>query len=154
MSKRCFNCKSTELVAAEHEDRIEVAGHKFTRSIPALRCARCGEETMKGADIEAFELEVAAELARHGELPADAFRFARRTLGMRAVDLAELLDVTAETVSRWENGKQAIDRRAAALLSSMVLDREEGRTSTLDRLKALKEPSPLPKLVRLVPRAA
>lgn len=154
MAKRCFNCKSTELVAAEHEDRIEVAGHKFTRSIPTLRCLKCGEETMKGTDIEAFELEVSAELARHGELPADAFRYLRRTLGMKAADLAELLDVTPETVSRWENAKQAIERRAAALLSSMVLDKLEGRTSTLDRLKALKEPSPLPKLVRLVPRPA
>ena len=153
MARRCFNCKSTELVAAKHEDRLEVAGHKFTRSIPTLRCSRCGEETMKGADIEAFELEVAAELARHGELPADAFRFMRRTLGMKAADLADLLDVTAETVSRWENEKQAIERRAAALLSSMVLDKLEGRTSTLDQLRAIQEPSPLLKLVRLVPRA-
>lgn len=154
MAKRCFNCKSSELVAAEHEDRIEVAGHKFTRSIPALRCSKCGEETMKGVDIEAFELEVAAELARHGELPAGAFRFMRRTLGMKAADLADLLDVTAETVSRWENEKQGIERRAAALLSSMVLDKLEGRTSTLERLRALKEPKPLPKLVRLAPRPA
>lgn len=154
MAKRCFNCKSTELVAAEHEDRMEVAGHRFTRSVPAMRCARCGEETMKGADLETFEVEVAAELARHGELPADAFRFMRRVLGMKAAELGELLDVTPETVSRWENEKQAIERRAAALLSSMVLDKVEGRTSTLDRLKALREPSPLPRLVRLVSRPA
>jgi putative zinc finger/helix-turn-helix YgiT family protein len=154
MAKRCFSCKGAELVAAEHEDRLEVAGHKFTRSLPTLRCSRCGDETMNGADIEAFELEVAAELARHGELPADAFRFMRRTLGMKAADLAGLLDVAAETVSRWENAKQAIERRAAALLSSMVLDKLEGRTSTLDRLQALREPSPLPRLVRLVPRSA
>jgi transcriptional regulator with XRE-family HTH domain len=30
------------------------------------------------------------------------------------VELAELLDVTPETVSRWENGRQAIERRAVA----------------------------------------
>lgn len=154
MAKRCFNCKSTELVAAEHEDRIEVSGHRFTRSLPVMRCTRCGEETTKGQDIEAFELEVAAELARHGELPADAFKYMRRTLGMKAAELAELLDVAPETISRWENDKQTIERRAAALLSSMVLDKVEGRTSTLDRLRALMKPSPLPKLVRLVPRPA
>ncbi|HTP29443.1 MAG TPA: hypothetical protein VMK12_27735, partial [Anaeromyxobacteraceae bacterium] len=68
--------------------------------------------------------------------------------------LAELLDVTIETISRWEHGKQSLDRRAVALLASMVLDRIEGRTSTLDRLKALLKPEPLPSVVQLVPRHA
>jgi putative zinc finger/helix-turn-helix YgiT family protein len=154
MAKRCFNCKSTELVAGEHEDRLEIAGHEFTRALPTLRCAHCGQETIDGSELETFELEVAAELARHGELQGDAFRFMRHTLEMKAADFAELLGVTAETVSRWENGKQAIERRAAALLSSMVLDKLEGRTSTLDRLEALKKPSPLPKVVRLASRGA
>jgi hypothetical protein len=36
----------------------------------------------------------------------------------------------------------------------MVIDKLEGRTSTLDRLRALLKPEPLPALVRLVPRAA
>lgn len=35
------------------------------------------------------------------------------------------------------------------LLAAMVLDRLEGRTTTLDRLKALLEAKPLPQLVRL-----
>jgi DNA-binding transcriptional regulator YiaG len=59
-------------------------------------------------------LAVAAELARRGELPAEAFRFVRRILGMKAAELAEILNVTAQTISRRENGKQAIERHAAA----------------------------------------
>lgn len=154
MAKRCFNCKSTDVVAGKHEDRIELGGHRFRRSVPTRRCKRCGEETIKGQDVESFELDVAAEFARHGQLPADAFRYMRRVLGLKAAELAELLDVTPETISRWENEKQSIERRAAALLSAMVLDKLEGRTSTLDRLKALMKPSRLPRLVRLVPRQA
>jgi putative zinc finger/helix-turn-helix YgiT family protein len=154
MAKRCFNCKSTELVAAEHEDRLEVAGHCFVRSVPSLRCARCGEETMKGEELEAFEVEAAAEFARHGEHSAEAFKFMRRILGLKAVELGELLDVTPETISRWENEKQAVERRAAALLCAMVLDKVEGRTSTLDRLRALRDPAPLPKRVNLAKRSA
>ena len=151
MAKRCFNCKGADLVAGKHVDRIEVGGHAFTRTVATRRCRRCGEQTIQGQDIESFELDVAAELARHGQLPADAFKYMRRVLGLKAAELAELLDVTAETVSRWENARQPIERRAAALLSAMVLDKVEGRTSTLDRLRALMKPSRLPRLVRLVP---
>jgi transcriptional regulator with XRE-family HTH domain len=78
----------------------------------------------------------------------------RKAIGVRAVEFAELLDVTHETVSRWEHGHLPVERRAAALLSAMVIDKLEGRTSTLDRLRALLKPEPLPALVRLVPRAA
>ncbi|MGC4118580.1 MAG: helix-turn-helix domain-containing protein [Myxococcales bacterium] len=154
MATRCFSCKGTDFAAGKHEDRLELGGHKFTRSVPTRRCKRCGEEMIQGQDVEGFELDVAAEFARHGQLPADAFRHMRRVLGLKATELAELLDVTPETISRWENEKQSMDRRAAALLSAMVLDKLEGRTSTLDRLKALMKPSRLPRLVRLVPRQA
>jgi DNA-binding transcriptional regulator YiaG len=82
--------------------------------------------------LEAFELDVAGELARHGEASSEAFGFMRRAMGVRAVDLAKLLDVTPETVSRWEHGRQPIDRGAAALLLAMVVDRVEGRTTTND----------------------
>lgn len=154
MPKRCFNCKSTDLQAAEVEERRTVAAHTFTRMLPVTRCAKCGEETIPLQALEAFDLEVAEELARHGEVSAEAFSFMRRTLGMKAADLAELLDVTPGTVSRWENGHEPIERRAAALLCALVLDRVEGRTGTLDRLRALLRPEPLPRVVRLAPRHA
>jgi len=154
MAKRCFNCKSTDLHEVEYEDSLSVAGHNFTRTLPAARCAKCGEQTISGEAIGTFEVEVAAELARHGEASAESFCFMRRALGVKALDLADLLDVTPETVSRWEHDRQRIDRGAAALLSAMVLDRIEGHTKTLDRLRALREPTPLPQLVRLVPRVA
>jgi len=152
MPKRCYNCKSTDLRQSQHEDRLDVGGHRFTRVLPATRCAKCGEETIPGPAMGAFELDAAAELARHGEMSAETFAFMRRALGLKAVELAELLDVAHETVSRWERAHLAVERRAAALLAAMVLDRIEGRTTTLDRLRALLKPEPLPHLVRLVPR--
>ncbi|MBI5543085.1 MAG: helix-turn-helix domain-containing protein [Deltaproteobacteria bacterium] len=154
MPKRCVECRSRELVAAEVEERLEVAGKTFTATIPTTKCAKCGATYLSHDAVGVLELGAAGELARHGEVSAEAFSFMRRALGVRAVELAELLDVTPETVSRWEHGRQPIDRGAAALLSSMVLDRLEGQTTTLDRLKTLLKPEPLPKLVRLVPRLA
>lgn len=154
MPKRCVECRSRELVAAESEERLEVAGKTFAATIPTTRCAKCGATYLSHDAVGVLELGAAGELARHGEVSAEAFGFLRRALGVRAVDLAEWLDVTPETVSRWEHGRQPIDRGAAAILSAMVVDRLEGRTTTLDRLKALLKPEPLPKLVRLTPRTA
>jgi putative zinc finger/helix-turn-helix YgiT family protein len=152
--KRCYECKSKKLVATKVELSRTIAGRTFKAKVKATRCAECGERTYAGDDLGAFDLAVAGELARHGQVSAEAFSFTRRALGMRALELAELLDVTNETISRWEHGKQSLDRRAVALLASIVLDRLEGRTTTLDRLKALLKPERLPRLVHLVPRQA
>ena len=152
--KRCYNCEGGRLIKAKVEERVKVGRRTFVSTLPVIRCSTCGEETFAGPDLQALELRIAGELARHGELAAEAFSFMRRVLGVRAMDLAEYLDVTPETVSRWEHGKQPIDRGAAALLSAMVVDRLEGRTTTVDRLKTLLKPRRLPRLVRLVPRHA
>jgi DNA-binding transcriptional regulator YiaG len=142
------------LVAAQHVECREVAGFTFTATIPVKRCESCREEYFELNDLAALNMAIAGELARHGEMSGESFRFMRKALGMRALELAELLDVTHETVSRWEHERLPVERRAAALLSAMVLDRLEGRTATLDRLKTLLKPDPLPKLVQLVPRLA
>jgi putative transcriptional regulator len=151
MPKRCAECRSRELVATEAEEQLEVAGKTFAATLPATKCARCGAVYLSHDALGKLELAAAGELARHGDVTSESFGFMRRALGVRAVELAEWLNVTPETVSRWEHGKQTIDRAAAALLSAMVLDRLEGRTATIDRLEALLKPRPLPKLVRLEP---
>ncbi|MDX2088302.1 MAG: helix-turn-helix domain-containing protein [Kofleriaceae bacterium] len=65
----------------------------------------------------------------------------RKALGMRAVDLAQLLDVTAETVSRWETGKIDVETRAFALLGTLVIERLEGRDDAVQRLRAIEKAS-------------
>ncbi len=152
--KRCHACKCEDLATVTGDLERRIAGRTFKAAIPATRCAKCGEETYAAPDLEAFDLAVAGVLASHGVASADTFSFMRRALGVLARELAELLDVAPETVSRWEHGKLPLDRGPVALLSAMVLDRLEGRTTTVDRLEAMLHPVPLPKVVRLPPRAA
>jgi hypothetical protein len=48
--------------------------------------------------------------------------------------------VSAETVSRWENGHRAAERSVWNTLADLVADKLAGSTTTLDRLRALSEP--------------
>jgi putative zinc finger/helix-turn-helix YgiT family protein len=145
----CKRCKTGRLEKTTAPDSIEVGKHLFTAMVPALRCRSCGEISFDGPSLERFELRVAAELARAGEATGEVVRFMRKAVGLRALDLAELLAVTPETVSRWETGKQPMEHRAMGLLGALVIDRCDGRTSIFDNLRALRSPRKLGRRIDL-----
>lgn len=146
--KRCSRCDGA-LTSRKVDVSREVAGHVFVASLPARFCKACGETSYEAAVLQRFDLHVANRLAEAGLGNGMAFRFMRKALGLRAVDLAELLDVSAETLSRWETEKRALDRGALAVLAACVRDALAGRTSTLDTLRALRTPRTLEKRVQL-----
>jgi putative zinc finger/helix-turn-helix YgiT family protein len=148
--KRCTNCQGTALRNGTVEDRIKVGNVEFVASLPAIVCQKCGESFVDGPDLERFDLAVASWLSSHGHRSPDAFRFTRKALGLRATDLAELVQVTPETISHWENGHRPVDVGVFALLGELVADRIEGREGTLGRLRALRAPVKAPrKAVRI-----
>jgi DNA-binding transcriptional regulator YiaG len=131
------------------EDSIQVGNRVFTALLPAKQCPECEEAYFSAAVIGRFELMVAAELARSGEKSAEAFVFMRKAIALRAVDLATLLDVTPETISRWEHGKVPIEHRAIAVLGGLVIDDLRGTSDTAERLRALRQQHSLPNVVNL-----
>ncbi len=133
---KCTQCGGS-LVKATTKERREVAGQTFTAEIPAQECKACGETLVEASALEAYELAIARTLATEGADSGEAFKFMRKALGLRAADLAQLLGVAAETLSRWECDQRPVDRGALVVLGSLVLDRCEGRTTTIDRLHAL-----------------
>ncbi len=147
--KNCVTCGKGPLKSAEIELCREVAGHVFTATIPATVCEACGEEYTAGEDLGRFERTIARTLLDAGETSGEAFKFARKAMGIRAADLAQILGVTPETVSRWETGVHPIDPMALALLALLARDAAAGSTSTLEALKARAEPKPLAKRVAL-----
>ncbi len=78
-----------------------------------LRCPDCGEVVLRLTDARRLA-EDAAELYRrkHGLLSADEIRAMRETLSLTQAELARLLRLGANTVSRWESGRNV---QAAAL---------------------------------------
>lgn len=145
---KCIECGKRLKRGTVVETR-DVAGVTFTAELPAEICSACDENYVDGEVLARFESMVASELARLGRRTPDAFKFMRKALGLKATELAVLLAVTPETVSRWENGGLQVEPRAFALLGGMAEDALAGRDATLARLRALQEPANVTEPVRL-----
>jgi putative zinc finger/helix-turn-helix YgiT family protein len=146
---KCERCKTGKLEKTVAPESVEVGKHVFTARVPALKCRECSEVYFDGPTLERLELGAAVELARAGEATGEVMRFMRKAAGLRALELAELLAVTPETVSRWETGTRPMEHRAMAVLGTLVVERFEGRTSTLENLKALRRPKKLGRRIAL-----
>jgi YgiT-type zinc finger domain-containing protein len=137
---RCHECGSRALSEGAVREVVTLAGAMFEARLPALVCP-CGEAYLDCVVLEQFELSVAAELGRLGWAGAEAMRFARKALGYSATNMAALLGVSLETVSRWENGKVPVDTRSFVLLCRLAQDRLDGRPDTERMLRAITEPA-------------
>lgn len=144
---KCINCGSKRLKASSTTDRIAISGITFTGEVAAMECVKCGELYTRLDELGVFELAVAERLASLGIRTGASFKFMRKALGLRAIDLAELLNVAPETVSRWETGDP--EAHVFALVGSMVADRIEGRDATVKRLRAMYSTRRKPMKIRV-----
>lgn len=146
---RCVECKQEGLQEAKETEQRTVGGHTFQAELDILVCPSCGETYCSAESLRQFEFQIAAWLAKHGIASGDAFRLMQSVLKLRGVELASLLDVTQETLSRWGKGHRPPDRKAVALLAAMIQDREEGHEKTIQRLRSLQNPPTTDTLVAL-----
>jgi DNA-binding XRE family transcriptional regulator len=121
--------------------------------VPAMVCRSCGEAIVAGADLGRAELIASRKVIDAGVRSGALLSSTRRSLGLFATELAVLLGVTAETISRWENDKVAPEPAIWNVIADLVDDRLAGRTRTQDRLQAavLSRPGRDPVMVRFEP---
>ncbi len=146
---KCPACGRTSFKPATYSARRDIDGRRFTGDVPARKCTSCSELLISGPGLGAFERAITLELARGGEVGPEGFRWLRKAAGLKAVRLAELLDVTPMQVSRWENGRKPLERRAVALVSALALEQVDCKAATRAVLEALAAGKKLPKSVRL-----
>lgn len=153
---RCAKCKHQNLQDTKKTRTRTVAGHTFQVELDAQLCSACGAIYYSSQTVEAYEMAIAVWLAEHGVNDGEAVRLMRSVLNLKGLELATLLDVAPETLSRWEKEHRAPDRKATALLASMVLDRVAGHDQTLQRLRSWQNPPENQSHIRLklVPSAA
>jgi YgiT-type zinc finger domain-containing protein len=127
-----------ELVAVTTERAFAIGDTQVrVRNVPALRCKKCKSVFFDGPALERVETYLASRLLEAGVDGGAAFKFMRKAVGLRAIDVAELLGCRAETISRWENGAVEVDTGALATMSQIVVDKLHGTTQTIDQLRAL-----------------
>lgn len=84
-------------------------------------CPECKEEMLSLPRIASLHRLIAFELAgQKGRLAGEEIRFLRKYLGWSGADFAEVFDVAAETVSRWERNHSPMGPTAERLLRLMV----------------------------------
>ena len=124
----------------DYTARRKVAGQRFEVPSEVLVCPECGREVISYAEAHRVSLVIAGELASHGPLTGAAFRHMRRSLELTGRQVADVLRVVPETISRWEHEQQAIPASAVLLLGTIVLESlvdEDGRSETLERATRL-----------------
>ena len=148
---RCVMCDyKGKLEPSTFSHRVQVGPVRFDGQLAARACPRCEEEYVDGAMMEKFELLIARHLADNSQRTPQAFQFMRKALGMRAVDLAELIGVGAQTISRYENGAREIEPVRFGVLATLVEDRLAGQDDARARFLAARQPvQPMPRRVVL-----
>ncbi|MBI5515499.1 MAG: type II toxin-antitoxin system MqsA family antitoxin [Deltaproteobacteria bacterium] len=131
----CVRCGGSERRDGDVEETWTFGAVSFVLRVPAQLCTGCGESYVWGPDLGAAEDRVTRELVARSVADSRAVRWLRKRARLRGAELATLLGVTPETVSRWENGHHPMDRAPLALLGMLALDAIEDRTTTLDLLR-------------------
>ncbi len=121
-SDACPTC-GTAMVERRGTLRLPVNGEEVAvRSAAHLACPRCGEVILRYRDARRLDEDaIAAYRKAHGLLSADDIRAIRQRFALTQGDLARLLRLGANTVSRWEAGRN-VQTAAMDMLLRLIRD--------------------------------
>ena len=114
--KLCPNCKK-ENGFRTFEGPVKVRGVNVTGR--GVQCGACGEIIFSAAELEAQETAAAALFVKRGIRTGEEFKLVRKVAQLKANEVADLLAVRPETVSRWERGEVEIPRAVAFALGEL-----------------------------------
>jgi putative zinc finger/helix-turn-helix YgiT family protein len=118
----CPSCGTT-MVEKRGTLRLPVNGEEIPVPFAShLRCPKCGEIVLRFGDSKRLhEDAIAIYRNRHGLLSTDEIRALRERFGLTQADLARLLRLGANTVSRWESGRN-VQTAAMDILLRLIRD--------------------------------
>jgi len=136
---KCLACGKA-MTSAKENFNYSACGlpHVTLQGVEVRRCRSCGEHEVVIPRIEDLHQAIAmAVVAKKSRLTPAEVRFLRKHLGWSGADFARHMGVAAETVSRWENGREPIGAVADRLLRLLVVTKTPGREYAIDALAEL-----------------
>ena len=118
----CPRC-GTRMVEKRSTLRLPVNGEEIAvPSAAHLSCPKCGEVVLRFQDSKRLGQDaIAIYRTKHGLLSADELRSIRERFGLTQADLSRLLRLGANTVSRWESGRN-VQTAAMDVLLRLIRD--------------------------------
>lgn len=118
----CPACGTT-MIEKRGTLRLPVNGEDIAvPSAAHLSCPKCGEAVLRFQDSRRLgEDAIALYRKKHGLLSADDIRALRERFNLNQADLARLLRLGANTVSRWESGRN-VQTAAMDMLLRLIRD--------------------------------
>jgi len=109
----------------EHRGRLRLPVNGESVVVPTathLRCPKCNEVVLRYEDSRQLsESAIAIYRKKHGLLSADEIRALRERLSLTQNELAKLLRLGSNTISRWESGRN-VQTEAMDVLLRLVRD--------------------------------
>jgi putative transcriptional regulator len=141
---KCLQCESPMVPRREnHHYRASGLDGVTLVGVEVSRCTHCGAWEVSIPRIETLHRTIALALARKpAPLDGAEIRFLRKNLGWSGIDFALYMGVTAETVSRWENGRLKMGPPADRLLRMMVMNGQHSGHDPLEALKTIRKDGP------------
>jgi putative zinc finger/helix-turn-helix YgiT family protein len=120
---KCLRCGGGKAkTTRENEPMDEAMPGIVLLGVEVTKCLQCGNREVAIPHLDAL-LKLVAEtiVKKPGRLTGDEVRVVRSYLELSGTELAEIMDATPATVSRWENNKTPVGRTADLLLRAIVM---------------------------------
>ncbi len=119
---KCLQCGCEMTVKRENYSYRECGLPITLVNIEVSRCPSCGEHEVEIPNIQGLHRLIAETVARKkSTLTPNEMRFLRKYIGFSGVSFAEFIGVHAETVCRWETGKNTGPMAIERLLRHLTL---------------------------------
>lgn len=136
---KCIECGGTMKTRRENY-RYDASGLPVTLAgVEVSRCSKCGAHEVAIPHLEDLHRVIAlAVISKSSRLAPQEIRYLRNFLDWSGAELARHVGVDASTVSRWENGQQAMGPVADRLLRLIVGCRQPERSYTVEKLTEVR----------------
>jgi len=118
-------CPSCGTMMRERRGRLSLPVNGEEIVVPSaahLKCPKCGEIVLRSLEAKRLhEDAIAICRKKSGLLSADEIRAIRERFGLTQADLSRLLRLGANTVSRWESGRN-VQTAAMDMLLRLIRD--------------------------------